>query len=345
MRKLTKLLGILIALLILVGIGWELRRRSLAPENSDALIGGQLESGYSATGFLVTFLANNTVEYCGATLLDSATAITAAHCVDTPGTRFFGLGEFTTDSSRLRRVSGVSQKPGWNRQDSGEDLALITLIDTIPLTEVGKLETATPTIGCGFRVVAYGRDNPDLNTADNDRERKSAEICINNFFGNVMVMYSPRGGICLGDSGSPVYLDRTNKIVGIVSAVRKQSDNSPICFVGNTAFVTRIETGIEFVGQTVGQARLAQYVASSLPATSAPATAISQSSNSSIVSRPTSQSTSSQGINVPNPAPSFTVEDSQSQPDLVLLVLGVGILLILGTITYLVIGPRERPVI
>lgn len=345
MPKLTKLFGLLIALIILLGIGWELRRRSLAPEDSDALIGGQLESGYSATGFLVTFLSNNTVEYCGATLLDSATAITAAHCVDTPGTRFFGLGEFTTDSSNLRRVSGTTQKPGWNRQDSGEDLALITLVDTIPLTEVGKLDTTTPATGCGYRVVAYGRDNPDLNSPDNDRERKSAEICINNFFGNVMIMYSPRGGICLGDSGSPVYLDRTNKIVGIVSAVRKQSDNSPICFVGNTAFVTRIETGIEFVGQTVGQTRLAQYVASSLPVTSTPASSISQSSASISTSRPASQSSSSQAANLPNPAPSFTVEDSQSQPDLILLVLAVGILGILGAIIYLALGPRERPVI
>lgn len=345
-------IGLFTALVLVI------RERNLAPEDSDALIGGQLEDGYLATGFLITFTSNSSIEYCGATLLDSTTAITAAHCLDKNGARYFGLGEFTTDIRNLYPVANIQQKAGWDRQTSNNDLAMINLAQSVPFSTLARLEIISPVAGCGYRVVAYGRDNPDLNTPDIDRERKSAEICINNIIGDVIVMYSPKGGICLGDSGSAIYIDRTNKMIGVVSAVRKPSDGSPTCFTGNTAFITRVDTGLEFVAEVVGQAKLVEFTSnadsntvgvtsrsinsntnSASLGTNNSSQSVSRSITSSVSS---SQINSSQpSINLPQPNPSITASGS-NQTDFLLLVLGIAILATIGAIAYIGIGFRNH---
>jgi|GEM_PF-6472353 len=380
MLKFIRIVAIFLVIGLVTGLVIFIRERSLAPIDSDALIGGQLEDGYTATGFLITFIGDSSIGYCGATLLDSTTAVTAAHCLDASGQRYFGLGEFNSEVSALYPVSSIQQKAGWDRQSSNNDLALINLGRPVAFSEVARLENSAPLVGCGYRVVAYGRNNPDLNSPDGERDRKSTEICINNIVGDVIVMYAPQGGVCLGDSGSAVYIDRSNRMIGVISAVKKPANNSPTCFTGNTAFITRVDTGLEFVASVVGQNKMAEFtsnanvqvsvtssvnrsVTSQITAnsnsarptpsrTSASAAATRNSTATTnnaatITSKSSAASsnnvaTSTPGINLPQPNPSVSASASSNQTDFLLLVVGVGILLTLGTIIYLALGFRNR---
>lgn len=354
-----KAIAILAVFAGVTAVALYLRQAQLSPTDSDALIGGQLESGFRATGYLITFTGPTSIEYCGATLLDSRTAVTAAHCLDANGARYFGLGEFNSNRSDLYPVSSVQQKPGWDRRSSNNDLALFSLATDVPISTVARLESSAPLVGCGYRVVAYGRDNPNLNSLDNDRERKSAEICINNIVGDVLVMYAPRGGICLGDSGSPIYIDNTNRLIGVVSAVRKPNDGSPTCFTGNTAFITRVDTGLQFVAETVGQSKLGEFTSSNdgsnfstVSSSINPNTATSQPNNQNNGNQSTFSSFSApantartsannSGINV-GQNPNVPTAGADTEGDFLLLVLGVAILLTIGGIIYLAFGLRTR---
>jgi V8-like Glu-specific endopeptidase len=247
-RKLFNIFLILVVGVGILGVLYELQRRNLAPTDSDALIGGQLEYGYPATGYLVNYMERGGVEYCGMTLIGTRTAITAAHCLDAPGQVYIGFKDFTINQANLAITTGFAQKPGWDQRSSINDIAVVDLGPSYKAEyPPAVLPPQEPALGCKYRIVAYGRTDPNLAAAEKEKPRKSALLCLNNIEGNVMIMYSGEGGICLGDSGSPVYEDGTNRLIGVISAVKKTSSTDPFCYIGNTAYVVRTDNSLPFI--------------------------------------------------------------------------------------------------
>jgi hypothetical protein len=231
-------------LVIMIGNG------NFAPTDSSALYGGSLESGYPSAGFLVSY-ADDKVKTCGFSVLGPNVAVTAAHCVDDTQIMYLGKGEFNFDHANQVRVIQARQKQGWVQQTAREDdIAILNFINGGYFTNFA--EVSTPVEGCNYRVVAYGRtENPDETT----KPRKSAVFCVNAIFDKIVYMtaQNANAGICFGDSGSPVYFNGTNSLMGVVASIVKPKDgeaNADPCQFGNTAIVVRADANESLINNT-----------------------------------------------------------------------------------------------
>lgn len=251
-KFLSVILNLVVIAILLGGalfIGDTLSRTTLSSEDSSALYGGRLETGYPSAGFMLSYDGLNLVDLCGIVLISPSTAVSAAHCFD-KGTEFYqGINEFKSEKTSLTAVSAFKQKQGWDRRTSTNDFAVATLSRTPPLALGEYAQVTTPKVGCNYVVVAYGRNETEINAGGltMERPRKSADVCITSMDANVFYINSSDGGICNGDSGSPIYEKNSNRFVGVVSAIIRPQDGSPACFVGNTAIVNRADNNLNFI--------------------------------------------------------------------------------------------------
>ncbi|MFQ5492644.1 MAG: trypsin-like serine protease [Candidatus Dojkabacteria bacterium] len=239
------LIGVGVGAAILINVSLQ-QKTDVTPEDTSALFGGQLEASYPFAGFMVSYDEENQGNLCGFALIAPTTGVTAAHCIDNGSSYFAGVGEFTTNPSNLAEVSDATQLPGWNGQTSTNDLAVFNLEasppDSTQFAVRGEVDTT-----CRYRVVAYGRTEDDTAVLSLNRPRKSARICINEINENTLKVTGLDGGLCLGDSGSPIFEDGTNNLVGVVSSIQSANNNQSPCFVANTGFAVRVDTNIEFI--------------------------------------------------------------------------------------------------
>ena len=79
---------------------------------------------------------------CTASLIDPQVVLTAAHCVDGPGTYSVLIGEEFLYASGIRRtVTDVYVHPGWGRNFNDTDLALLVLDSPVTSVPVARLNT------------------------------------------------------------------------------------------------------------------------------------------------------------------------------------------------------------
>lgn len=245
-RRFIPIILSIVFLIILVIVGLKIKDQ-LAPADSSALFGGRLESFYPTAGFLVIFQDDGIVDFCGVSFTTNTSGVTAAHCFDKSGERFVGKGEFTLDRSKLTPISSFVQKTGWDHTHSDNDLSTFSLASSIGLDD--SILVADVVDGCNYRVVAYGRTETETTTLSATRPRKSAQVCATVVDNNIIKLTGD-GGICLGDSGSPVYIEGTNQVIGVISAITRTDNSKPICYVGNTANVVRLDTNKSFLNNS-----------------------------------------------------------------------------------------------
>lgn len=221
-----------------------------APE-SEALYGGRLETGYGSAGFLFSII-DSKLTTCGLVALNPQTALTAAHCVNTGALPRAGLGFFTTDQSKTVAVNLAVIKSGWadlNLRSS--DLALIQVERPIFLEQAGII---SPTESCDYMVVAYGRTE---NLAERGTfPRKSAQVCVSNISQDLFQVRadaSNPAGVCFGDSGSPIFLQGTNQVVGLIVSIQRDSrrGSDAQCDFGNIAYAIRLDSNFELISQNL----------------------------------------------------------------------------------------------
>lgn len=253
MKKFLSLIIVVILGIIGAVLGYYLNQEGsdLSADDSSALFGGVAESGYPSAGYIVTMVPNGR-KTCAASALDENTAVTAGHCVDDATGIYIGKGDYKTYRNEDIQVSSAVQKAGWVRsQDREEDFAILNFSSDNYFEEFADVES--PEEGCGYRVVAYGRtEDPD----DPPMLRKSAELCITDIQEDTFkVSGTGDSGICYGDSGSPVYIEGTNKLVGmIVSIVNKIPNDPEPCNFGNTAIAVRVDSNLGLIKQTTADA-------------------------------------------------------------------------------------------
>lgn len=227
--------------------------RDFAPEDSEALYGGQIETGYPFAGYLLAYEDTNRVNVCGATFIKSNAIVTSAHCINQSASVYVGENEFVYRTSENFQTDYSTVLPSWDNVDNGSDIA-ISLLSEGDTPDISTFANITsPRESCNYEVVAYGRTENEDNNPSRVRLRKSAEVCISGISSDRFYIKSDDGGICFGDSGSPVFEKDTNKLVGVVSAIRieGEEDRREPCKINNTAVVTRVDVRGEFISSAV----------------------------------------------------------------------------------------------
>lgn len=216
-------------------------QRNQSPTDAEALYGGRLESGYPSAGFLIIETTSGGLKLCGYTVLSGRLAVTASHCVDDAKNIYMGKGQFTQDSASLLKVDKAIQKAGWVESKArSSDFSILNFTDTKGFF-TSFAEVASVVEGCKYRVVAYGRT--ENSTDSNNPPRKSTALCATSITNDTFLVQGNNSGICFGDSGSPVFFDGTNRLVGVITSILKPAGDTSAdpCGFGNTAVVVRTD--------------------------------------------------------------------------------------------------------
>lgn len=144
---------------------------------------------------------------CSLTIVDDATAYTAAHC---------GAGQWQIGST-VRDVDGtaigtVSALPG----DSGVDAVRVALADDVDV--VGDWSTRpASSIGVGETVYTHGSSVPlgSPNTVSHTQTFEAATVCDDAYADQVAL---DTASTYAGDSGGAVY-DAQQRVVGVISGI------------------------------------------------------------------------------------------------------------------------------
>lgn len=242
-----------ILLILLVGLFATLAiialNRDLSPDRSSALFGGKLENGYNFAGYAISF-KDSKVTTCGVVYLSSTIAITAAHCVIDGAEMFVGTDQFKLDKSKNIKVKSFIVNDLWNGLPYN-DIAVLNLESPVNLNTFANI--STPERSCNYEIVGYGQNESSISGDFSTKQRKSIEICIESTVDNLAYIKGSSGGICYGDSGSPVFEKSTNKFVGIVSSIISNSkDISGYCAINNSAAVVLPAKYTDFVASVNG---------------------------------------------------------------------------------------------
>ncbi len=247
---------IVLFLLIVVGGGGfylinQLIQQNLSVDDSSALFGGDLEKGYPSAGYLISYEPGGAMKTCGYAVLNNRVVVTASHCVDNSESIFLGLGDFSVREENHIEVTRATQKEQWiNNKERAHDFAILNFNDNSNFYEEFAVITS-PTEGCKYRVVAYGRtEDPTENFI---KPRKSAALCARDITSNTFIIEGDgTSGICFGDSGSPVYYEGTNNLVGqVVSIILEDPNNTEPCAFGNTAIVVRADANQNLINENI----------------------------------------------------------------------------------------------
>lgn len=224
-KLLTLFAFILVGLLVTIYVG-----RNLAPEDSSALFGGKLETGYEFAGYAIAYQGNK-ITTCGVAFINSSTVVTAAHCVPNGAEIYVGTGEFKPARRDNIAVNSFVINTGWTGKPEN-DIAVLNLAGNVDLNTYATV--STPSQSCNYEIVGYGQNESSVSGDFSTKLRKSIQVCIDNVVGNIAYMTGSDGGICYGDSGSPVFEKSTNRLVGVVSSiVANSTDKTSYCAVNN----------------------------------------------------------------------------------------------------------------
>jgi hypothetical protein len=213
-------------------------------DDSSAIFGGKDEYGYLSAGYLVSFETKNSVRSCGLFYLDNTTAVTAAHCVEKGGSFFVGEKNFSYLEDENIQVNEVIIHPKWDGKNRNYDIAIVKFVPhNFETAIISDIE-----LGCGYEIVGYGSTEIDSVLEPGVRLRKSYSLCIDGFSDNVLYISGETGGVCFGDSGSPIFKSGTNRVVGILSAVYTlPGENDKYCAIGNNAVAVRLSKFKEYI--------------------------------------------------------------------------------------------------
>jgi len=216
MQKLIKFVFLILMIFAFIGFAEKIRQ-NLKPDDSAAIFGGELASGHDFAGYMISDKGTGNMEVCGTAIINQDTAITAAHCADDNTPIFIGVGQFSLNPTNYYTVESVEIHPNWSSgYGIASDIAVLKLKDPILLTTYATIGTAST--GCDYKIVGYGKQDNSENFMP---LRKSADLCIKStdFNDGSISFEGETGGLCFGDSGSPIFKAGTNEVVTLASRI------------------------------------------------------------------------------------------------------------------------------
>ena len=222
------------------------------------MVGGGAESGYAPVGYLFTSAVPEYKSICGVTLIAPSVVVTAAHCMETYDATTFSVGFGAVGSGRTIAVKASHISPTYARNDadpastsSWNDFAVLELASAVTDIKPAAIATAE-TGGCVHRYVGYGRNTEGDGTVQTgyDSQRKSAVICLDGQTSHELLIHGSDGGLCWGDSGGPLLVNGTTKILGVLSRhAARAAGASYSCENGNRMVFTALATYRDFIAQ------------------------------------------------------------------------------------------------
>jgi secreted trypsin-like serine protease len=195
------------------------------------IVGGDRASiaDHSYTVFLTT---SDGFQYCGGTLVDDDKVVTAAHCAvgkkPADVVVVAGREDKQSDAGTTSEVSGIWVHPAYTDVRSGADVAVLTLVRSMPYQTVDPAGTADAEVyapGVVGTILGWGRTAVD---GEPSRFLLKAEVpvigdagCLKSYpaFKSAAMTCAgvATGGVdtCQGDSGGPLVID--GKLAGITS--------------------------------------------------------------------------------------------------------------------------------
>lgn len=249
LKILSAVLGLLILGLLSLSLIIEFKKEDLSPEDSSAIYGGQVENNlYPFAGYLMAYTSQQKGSVCGLTYLSKDIAVTAAHCVDDKAIAYLGysLFNFSIDQNFLAEDFFVN--PEWQGKNVSGDIAIVKVPDEFFDIE-GYAVIGSPETGCDYEVLGYGKTEDDDSRSKLEKLRKKSGVCIEEISTHTFIVRGQNGGVCYGDSGSPIFKKGTNELIGVLSSIRtsaSESKNGP-CSMGNRANAVRVDEKIGFI--------------------------------------------------------------------------------------------------
>ncbi|MCA9380938.1 trypsin-like serine protease [Candidatus Dojkabacteria bacterium] len=250
-----------------IAIGLYAYRSANQSSDVSVLLNAEQELMYPETTFLLSQKVNGSTYLCGGTALDSTHIVTAAHCIADSVKVKVGASNEIYLGAPLKEVDTLNVEENW--QDIGSkiienassldafttysdnDIAILKIKDSSPeftsIAKVGNFAT-----GCGYELTAYGTT---LDEIDSDlkfpRLKESISVCLSYYNGKTIRVLPESGtGVCLGDSGSPIYRKGTNEVVAIISMVLSDDANQ-LCKIDNLALATVVGSHQGFISQYI----------------------------------------------------------------------------------------------
>lgn len=245
---------VVMSLAAALGFGCAESNEEVVARSGDELTGGSRASAYAHryVGFLkekrdqtcssdgsspdrCTFRIED-APYCSGTLIAPGVVLTAAHCVEGRTARWsvFGLGAADASYGEIRSsaahpvhaIREIVVHPLYLAGQTFErdrpfdhDVALLFLtLEYPPGQPVASLEGPAPEDACDLTAIGYGRNG----SRDYTGERRTSTVCAEQALDARPPYYvarSPDASICFGDSGSPLLVQGTSRVLGVMSTV------------------------------------------------------------------------------------------------------------------------------
>ncbi|MFI6645765.1 S1 family peptidase [Streptomyces sp. NPDC050504] len=229
--------------------------------------GGQASENYS----FMASLQQQGRHSCGATLIASQWAVTAAHCVSDrsggviPAQRFqLRIGSADHTQGTASAVQRVVRHPRYSGNvNGGNDIALLQLrapVDNQP----ASIATSSPSEGTTTRLLGWGQTCPQGGCSQQpprylkqlDTRINSDRACSSGFnpASELCVHGTTQATACYGDSGGPALIGTSGRWQ-LVGATSRAGHNSNTCGEGSTIY-TDVTAHRQWISQNSGGATI-----------------------------------------------------------------------------------------
>jgi len=207
------------------------------------LFGATPTDEHEFIGYMVIENTDGTASLCGINFVSPSVGLTAAHCTEKFKDIFANIGKFaySYDDTAFDFVTAVNH-PSYTGNmtvfNAGiNDIAVVKFSNDVVLNEYAGV--ASPTAGCGYFIVGYGRNEDDL-----QYDRRIASVCIENITVDRFEVSLGESFFCQGDSGAGIYKSGTNTLVGLVSSLASTTGS---CELASNFFAVRADVHEDFL--------------------------------------------------------------------------------------------------